>query len=260
MARPLVDHPQERRFDSLRDRWRESVYLPRSALGPDDPAGADEWPTLRRPPLLGEHTAEMAHDILGLSDDEISRLPARERRRPGMSEGGSVGPGIRVERDNAVAWLIIIDRPERANSIDRGRASHSRRDSRGPRCGSRGPRGGNHRGGQELLRGHGPEGGLARGAASPDGRPAAAHRLVGRGNDKAGHFAAVNGPAADVDSSSPSPRTCALRQRPRRSASRRSESEACRAAAGPKEVRRDIWSQLRSYIIEESQRALDAVP
>jgi crotonobetainyl-CoA:carnitine CoA-transferase CaiB-like acyl-CoA transferase len=31
---------------------------------------------LRRPPLLGEHTAEVARELLGLSDDEIARLVA----------------------------------------------------------------------------------------------------------------------------------------------------------------------------------------
>jgi benzylsuccinate CoA-transferase BbsF subunit len=31
-------------------------------------------PDLRRPPLLGEHTAEVARDLLGLSDDEIGAL------------------------------------------------------------------------------------------------------------------------------------------------------------------------------------------
>jgi Predicted acyl-CoA transferases/carnitine dehydratase len=35
-----------------------------------------EAPELRRPPLLGEHTAEVARDLLGLSDDEIARLVA----------------------------------------------------------------------------------------------------------------------------------------------------------------------------------------
>ena len=35
---------------------------------------ADESQELRRPPLLGEHTAEIARDILGLSDQEIEQL------------------------------------------------------------------------------------------------------------------------------------------------------------------------------------------
>lgn len=34
----------------------------------------DETTELRRPPLLGEHTAEVAREILGLSDQEIERL------------------------------------------------------------------------------------------------------------------------------------------------------------------------------------------
>jgi benzylsuccinate CoA-transferase BbsF subunit len=38
--------------------------------------GGDELPELRRPPLLGEHTAEVARDVLGLSDEEIERLMA----------------------------------------------------------------------------------------------------------------------------------------------------------------------------------------
>ena len=33
----------------------------------------DERPDLRRPPLLGEHTAEVARELLGLTDDEIER-------------------------------------------------------------------------------------------------------------------------------------------------------------------------------------------
>jgi benzylsuccinate CoA-transferase BbsF subunit len=35
-----------------------------------------ERPELRRPPLLGEHTAEVARELLGLSDDEVQRLVA----------------------------------------------------------------------------------------------------------------------------------------------------------------------------------------
>lgn len=36
--------------------------------------GGEALPELRRPPTLGEHTAEIARDLLGLSDEEIERL------------------------------------------------------------------------------------------------------------------------------------------------------------------------------------------
>jgi benzylsuccinate CoA-transferase BbsF subunit len=38
--------------------------------------GGEASPELRRPPLLGEHTAEVARDLLGLSGEEIDRLVA----------------------------------------------------------------------------------------------------------------------------------------------------------------------------------------
>ncbi len=38
--------------------------------------GGDDQPVLRRPPLLGEHTAEVAREVLGMSDSEIERLTA----------------------------------------------------------------------------------------------------------------------------------------------------------------------------------------
>ena len=45
-----------------------SIARPPFSFGPDG------RPNLRRPPLLGEHTAEIARDLLGLSEDQIVDL------------------------------------------------------------------------------------------------------------------------------------------------------------------------------------------